>query len=110
MGTTNPRFANGHRRRKARRQLIAASDGICPLCGRPMDLSMPPSMHMSPYYPVIDEKVPISKGGTLSIDNQWLVHRRCNAIKGAKLLGELNHDAKGAPSQVSTTRDWGITL
>ena len=110
MGTTNPRFANGHERRKTRRQLIAASDGICPLCGRYLDVTMPPSMCMSPYYPVIDEKVPLSKGGTLSIDNQWLVHRRCNAIKGAKLLGELNRDAKGVPSQVSTTRDWGITL
>lgn len=110
MGTTNPRYANGHRRRKTRRQLIAASDGICPLCGHPMDLSMPPSMCMSPYYPVIDEKVPISKGGKLELSNQWLVHRICNAIKGAKLLSELNHDAKGIPAQVNTTRDWGITL
>lgn len=110
MGTTNPRYANGNRRRKARKQLIASSDGICPLCGKPMDLSMPPSMHMSPYYPVIDEIVPISRGGKLELSNQWLVHRKCNGIKGAKLLGELNHDAKGRPAQVSTTRDWGITL
>lgn len=107
MATTN-RYANGHRRRQTRKRLIAMSDGICPLCGRPLDVTMPPSMCSHPLYPVIDEKVPVARGGKMVIENQWLVHRECNGIKGAKLLSELRLRKGSPPNEPVTTRDWGI--
>lgn len=107
---TNPRFKNGHKRRNARKRLIAASNGICPLCGKPLDVTMPPACHCDPYYPVIDEIIPLAKGGKLTIANQQLVHRICNAKKGTKLMSELYHDHNGEPSKTNTTRDWGLSI
>lgn len=104
MGSgNNPRRRNGSLRNKQRKILMARYDE-CPLCGLPLDKTL--TNHLDPMYPVIDEIVPISRGGMLVLSNMQLVHRRCNARKGNKLMSELVV-AKGRPPDTPhTTRKW----
>jgi 5-methylcytosine-specific restriction endonuclease McrA len=77
--TRNPRYANGHRRRRLRTQVLTEED-CCWLCGRPVDKDLP---YLDPLAPVLDEIIPISKGGSpYDRDNVRLCHRRCNARRG----------------------------
>jgi 5-methylcytosine-specific restriction endonuclease McrA len=73
--TRNPRYANGHRRRHLRAQVLAEED-VCAICGRTVDKDLP---YLNPWSAVIDEIVPISKGGSpYARGNVRLCHRRCN--------------------------------
>jgi 5-methylcytosine-specific restriction endonuclease McrA len=83
----NPRRKNGWARDRLRARLLQRTD-ICALCGQPMPTpeQLADMSHLDPRYPVLDEIVPISKGGTLTPDNTQLVHRRCNAMKSDKIL------------------------
>jgi 5-methylcytosine-specific restriction endonuclease McrA len=77
--TRNPRYANGHRRRLLRAQVLREED-LCHICGRPVDKDLP---YLDPWSPVIDEIIPVSKGGNpYDRDNVRLSHRRCNARRG----------------------------
>ena len=58
--TRNPRYANGHRRRKLRAQILAEED-LCHICGQLVDKDAP---HLDPGEAVIDEIHPVSKGGS----------------------------------------------
>jgi 5-methylcytosine-specific restriction endonuclease McrA len=72
---TNPRYANGHRRRKLRAQILAEED-VCGVCGQLVDKDLPPGL---PDSAEIDEIQPISRGGSpLDRENCRLSHRRCN--------------------------------
>ena len=80
--TTNPRYANGHRRRQIRARLLASSD-ICAICGLPIDKSLKTPDPMSAE---VDEIIPVSKGGNpLDIRNCRLVHRICNQRRGNRV-------------------------
>lgn len=103
MGTGNPRRKNGNKRNKQRKILMARYDE-CPLCGLPLDKTL--TNHLDPMYPVIDEIIPISRGGILELSNMQLVHRRCNAIKGNKLISELSIKNGRPPNTPHTTRKW----
>lgn len=71
--TTNPRNANGHRRRQLRARVLAEED-ICWLCGSPVDKTLK-TPH--PGSPEIDEIIPVSLGGDpLARSNCRLAHRR----------------------------------
>jgi 5-methylcytosine-specific restriction endonuclease McrA len=75
----NPRYANGHRRRRLRTQVLAEED-CCWLCGRFVDKDLP---YLDPWSAVVDEVIPISKGGSpYDRGNLRLAHRRCNARRG----------------------------
>ena len=77
--TRNPRYANGHRRRKLRAQILAEED-LCHICGELVDKDAP---HLDPGEAVIDEIHPVSKGGSpYARDNCRLAHRRCNGRRG----------------------------
>ena len=77
--TRNPRYANGHRRRRLRTQVLAEED-CCAICGTFVDKDLP---HLDAWAPVIDEIVPVSKGGNpYDRDNVRLAHRLCNARRG----------------------------
>jgi 5-methylcytosine-specific restriction endonuclease McrA len=77
--TRNPRYANGYRRRQLRARVLTEED-CCWLCGRPVDKDPP---HLDPWAPVIDEIIPVSKGGNpYDRNNVRLAHRRCNARRG----------------------------
>ena len=77
--TRNPRYANGHRRRRLRAQILAEED-VCHICGLLVDTELP---HLDPWAAVIDEIIPVSKGGNpYDRDNCRLAHRRCNGRRG----------------------------
>jgi 5-methylcytosine-specific restriction endonuclease McrA len=77
--TRNPRYANGHRRRRLRAQVLA-EETCCAICGRPVDVTLPPGL---PGSPEVDELVPVSKGGNpYDRFNCRLVHRLCNVRRG----------------------------
>lgn len=80
----NPRYANGHRRRELRKSLLAVG-GTCPWPGCPwpgqeFDRAL---HHLDDRAPVVDEIVPISRGGSpLTRENTRLLHRWCNQQRG----------------------------
>lgn len=87
----NPRRANGARRTAIRARL-KASGRPCGICGQPIDYSAPyrlPDGHINPFAFVVDEIVPVSRGGDpLDIANCQPAHYCCNARKGASMPGD----------------------
>ncbi len=76
---SNPRVANGHRRRQLRARVLA-SESDCWLCGQAVDKTL---HHHDPMAPEVDEVVPVSLGGDpLSRANTRLAHRLCNQRRG----------------------------
>ena len=74
-----PRYANGHRRRKLRAQVLAEED-CCWLCNQPVD---PELRHPHPFSATLDEIVPVSRGGSqYARDNVRLAHLLCNQRRG----------------------------
>ena len=59
-------------------RLIERDNGICKLCGGPVDVGADPN---SDWYPSVDHIIPLSRGGTHTWDNVHLDHRRCNTEK-----------------------------
>lgn len=78
---SNPRNANGHRRRSLKRRMRA--QGLpCWLCGYPIDYALP-SNHRHGF--VVDEEETIRDGGSPTDPrNTHPAHRCCNAWRGAK--------------------------
>lgn len=65
---------------------IYATQRICGICGRPVDMSL---KYPDPLSPCIDHIIPIAKGGHPSdIDNLQLAHWTCNRQKSDKILVE----------------------
>jgi 5-methylcytosine-specific restriction endonuclease McrA len=65
---------------RIRRGRLARRDGWeCKLCGQPIDsvLRRPNLMSAS-----VDHRIPVSRGGSDSMDNLQLAHLRCNISKG----------------------------
>lgn len=80
-GKANPRRANGHRRDALRARVLGRGDP-CWICGLPIDPAEP---NLSPCQGVVDELVPVSKGGSpLDPGNCTPAHRCCNAWRSAK--------------------------
>ena len=100
---TNPRYANGHRRRTLRARLLATPHPICAECGEPIDKTL---HHLDPGAPEVDEIIPISRGGSpLKRSNLRLLHRICNQRRGAR-LGPPAATPYAEPSQPITSRPW----
>jgi len=75
----NPRYANGHRRRQLRAQVLAEEE-ICWLCGELVDKDLPP---LHPMAAEVDEIVPVSLGGSpYDRANVRLSHRLHNQQRG----------------------------
>lgn len=79
---SNPRKRNGHRRR-LEQQRWRHMQADCYICYRPIDYTL---RSPDPYSFVIDETIPLARGGTLTHDNSGPAHRWCNAIKGTHSL------------------------
>lgn len=93
------RYANGHRRRQLRLQVLA-EESNCWLCAKPVDITLP---HGTPDSPELDEVIPVSRGGSPYLrDNVRLSHRLCNQRRGNGMR------AGRRPSVVPfiTTRTW----
>lgn len=98
MAGTNPRYANGQRRRTLRKRVLAAYD-VCALCGDPVDKTLPAG---DPGAPEVDEIIPLSLGGDpLAFSNVQLTHRLCNNRKSNTHTGRLP-----PPKPPRTSRAW----
>ena len=97
---SNPRYANGSRRRRLRERILAEEDH-CGICGEPVDVTLPAGGAWSPE---IDEIIPVSRGGSpYSRANTQLAHRICNQRKSDRIPG----DAAPTPTrQYITHRTW----
>lgn len=79
--STNPRYANGHRRRELRTRLLAAGAHCswppCPWPGDWLGTAMARDLTTEdPRFPVVDEIRHVSRGGDpLARDNTRLLHR-----------------------------------
>lgn len=75
---TNPRYANGHRRRLLRARVLR-EEHECGICGETVDKTL---LTPDPLSAEVDEIVPIAYGGSpVQRDNVQLVHRICNQCK-----------------------------
>ena len=90
---------------------IFATQTVCGICGKPVDLKQ---KYPHPLSPCIDHIIPIAKGGHPSdIDNLQLAHWTCNRQKSDKLI-EVNR--KKENNQIETinnrmlpqTIDWAM--
>lgn len=62
-----------------------ATERVCWLCLEPLDFTV--ADRRDPRFVVLDEEVPVSKGGDpLDISNVHLVCNRCNGMKGNRIL------------------------
>ena len=100
----------GSWRKRARiKRTLAATERVCWLCLQPLDFSI--ADHRDPGYVVVDEYLPVSKGGDpLDIANCHLVHSKCNGRKGARILprgafAENGGCFRGQGTQ-RTSRNW----
>ncbi len=89
---------------------IYATQTVCGICGRPVDLAL---KYPHPLSPCIDHIVPIAKGGHPSdIDNLQLAHWTCNRQKSDKLFRQSRtQEADGETGIVSNrllpqSMDW----
>lgn len=65
---------------------VAERDGwICQLCDEPVD---PEADRHSAAGASMDHRIPVSRGGTHTMDNVQLAHRGCNSRKKDRLPGE----------------------
>jgi hypothetical protein len=92
---TNPRRTNGHRRRELKARVFASEDR-CALCDEPVDKAL---SHLDDRGPVLDEDVPIARGGSpYERANVHLMHRACNQWKRTMTLAEARAARHRAPS------------
>lgn len=62
-------------------EVIKKYNGICAICGRPVDVTDKGPGYIKKDYPTIDHIIPLSKGGTHTWGNVQLAHMICNSIK-----------------------------
>jgi len=68
------------RKLQQRRQIALTIYGTnCYLCGHPLRFDVP---HNNPHAYELDHVIPLTAGGTDTIDNWRPTHRVCNARKG----------------------------
>lgn len=67
------------------KSVITKYNGICQICGKPVDLSDIENGHIRKNYPTVDHIIPLSKGGEHTWGNIQLAHMACNAGKCDRL-------------------------
>lgn len=65
------------------KKVIARDNGICRICGKPVDVLDRTGNRIGNNYPTIDHIKPISKGGAHTWQNVQLAHMICNSYKNA---------------------------
>jgi 5-methylcytosine-specific restriction endonuclease McrA len=102
--TTNPRYANGARRRAVRARVLAR-DELCWLCKKPVDKTLKTP---DPWSPEVHEILPISRGGSpYALNNVTLTHRRCNVWISDRTPEELAQRRRArTPQPFQTSQPW----
>jgi 5-methylcytosine-specific restriction endonuclease McrA len=68
------------------------TENVCGICGHPVDKSL---KYPHPMSPVIDHRIPVSKGGHPSaIENLQLAHWSCNRQKSDKMFNAKQDEPK----------------
>ena len=62
-------------------KVIDRFNGICQICGKPVDKNDISNGHIKRLYPTVDHIKSLSKGGAHTWDNIQLAHMACNAGK-----------------------------
>ena len=75
------------RTRDRHRETIRRTGAGCHICGEPIDYSI--RDRLDPMAFVVDHVVPLSKGGSDTLDNKAAAHRRCNAAKASRLVAPV---------------------
>jgi 5-methylcytosine-specific restriction endonuclease McrA len=76
-------------------QVLATYGNICYLCNKPVDLTAPRYQGKAEGWEQglhIDHVIPISKGGSDTLDNVRPTHALCNLSKNNKLIGDPVED------------------
>lgn len=99
---SNPRKANGHRRREVCKRVLA-EETHCWYCHNPVDKTLPAGHDLAPE---VHEIIPVSRGGSpIERANTTLTHRLCNRIIGNRTPNELAQQTHPKPP-VRTSRTW----
>lgn len=73
------------------RRKIYATQSVCGICGKPVDMSL---RYPNPMSKTVDHIIPINRGGHPSdLDNLQLAHLACNLAKSDKLLPDAQTSA-----------------
>ena len=72
-------------RDRARRRFTKLQ-AACHLCGKSIDYKLP---HLHPMSFVVDDVIPLARGGTDTDDNKAPAHRDCNSKKRARLIAPI---------------------
>lgn len=67
-------------------KVIEKYNGICQLCGKPINRNDIQNKHIGKRYPTVDHIKPLSRGGTHTWDNVQLAHMSCNSSKCDKYV------------------------
>lgn len=67
------------------RKKILATQSICAICGKPVDMSL---KFPHPMSASVDHIIPWDKGGDCSIENLQLAHMCCNRKKSNKIFAD----------------------
>lgn len=83
---------------------ILATQNICGICGRPVDVSLKVG---DPMAPTIDHIIPVSRQGHASaIENLQLSHAACNRQKSDKLFRNKAEPKILGNRNLPQSRDW----
>lgn len=103
--TARPDHDGPHRKQyEINKQKILATQSICGICGKPVDMHL---KYPHPLSPCVDHIIPIAKGGHPSdIDNLQLAHWQCNRAKSDKIAGtKQDYEAKRERAKVIGNRN-----
>ena len=93
---------------------ILASQSVCGVCGRPVDMSL---KYPHPMSATVDHIIPVAKGGGSELSNLQLTHLWCNRQKSDRLLvpgvpapsttsgGSESGTLRGRPRDASTQKE-----
>ncbi len=103
MAEVRPDKTTAHRMQyEANRKIILATQSVCAICGKPVDMSL---KYPDPMSPTVDHIIPVSKHGHPSaLENLQLAHRACNRAKSDRLPSEAAPPSQ--PGKIRHTRDW----
>lgn len=83
------------------RKKIYATQSVCGICGKPVDMSL---RYPNPMSKTVDHIIPINRGGHPSdLENLQLAHLTCNLEKSDKLLKET--EKPGPQTEIISNRN-----
>lgn len=89
--------------RDRHRRIIKRGRPDCGECGEPIDYE---AHHLDPMSFQVDHIIPLSRGGTDTLDNKQACHRKCNRDKSDKMPGDDDSPTPVEGVTYVTERHW----